>query len=123
MAALLFRLREQEREHGPTPYLDTVLAAFASSPHNEKVETRLTGESGHPYEPASLLFEPLSERELEVLHLLEQGDSNQEIAEDLMLALSTVKSHVRNILSKLGASNRTQAVKRARTLGLLPDEP
>jgi LuxR family maltose regulon positive regulatory protein len=123
MAALLFRLREQEREHGPTPYLDTVLAAFASSPNNGKIETRLTGESGHPYEPASLLLEPLSERELEVLRLLEQGASNQEIAKDLMLALSTVKSHVRNILSKLGASNRTQAVKRARTLGLLPDEP
>ena len=70
-----------------------------------------------------LHFEPLSERELEVLRLLEQGASNQEIAKDLMLALSTVKSHVRNILSKLGASNRTQAVKRARTLGLLPDEP
>ncbi len=69
------------------------------------------------------LLEPLSERELEVLRLLEQGASNQEIAEGLVLALSTVKSHVRNILSKLGVSNRTQAVKRAHTLGLLPDKP
>jgi len=62
----------------------------------------------------------LSERELEVLRLLEQGASNQEIAQGLVLALSTVKSHVRTILAKLEASNRTQAVKRARTLGL-PD--
>ena len=46
-----------------------------------------------------------------------------EIAEALVLALSTVKSHVRNILSKLEVSNRTQAVKRARNLGLLPDKP
>ena len=71
----------------------------------------------------SPLLEPLSARELEVLRLLEQGASNQEIAEDLVLALSTVKSHVRSILSKLGVSNRTQAVKRARTVGLLPDQP
>jgi LuxR family maltose regulon positive regulatory protein len=63
----------------------------------------------------------LSERELEVLRLMEQGASNQEIAENLLLALSTVKSHVGTILSKLGVSNRTQAVKRARTLGLFLD--
>ena len=123
MAALLSRLREQERKQGPTPYLDTVLAAFAPSPRNDKAETRLTGGSDHQYEPASPPFEPLSERELEVLRLLEQGASNQEIAEALVLALSTVKSHVGTILSKLGVSNRTQAVKRARTVGLLPDQP
>ncbi|MFL5586406.1 MAG: LuxR C-terminal-related transcriptional regulator, partial [Ktedonobacteraceae bacterium] len=123
MAALLSRLREQERKQGPTSYLDTVLAAFAHSPHNDKAETRLTGGSNHRYEPISPLLEPLSERELEVLRLMEQGASNQEIAEALVLALSTVKSHVGTILSKLGVSNRTQAVKRARTVGLLPDQP
>jgi len=125
MADLLARLWEQERKQGSTPYLDLVLAAFAPSPRNDKAETRLIGRSGHPLrdEPISPLFEPLSERELEVLCLMEQGASNQEIAEVLVLALSTVKSHVRTILSKLGASNRTQAVKRARTLGLLSDQP
>jgi LuxR family maltose regulon positive regulatory protein len=123
MAALLSRLWEQERKQGPTPYLDTVLAAFAPSPRNDKAETGLTGGSDHQYEPMSPLLEPLSERELEVLRLMEQGASNQEIAENLVLALSTVKSHVRNILSKLGASNRTQAVRLARTLGLLLDRP
>jgi LuxR family maltose regulon positive regulatory protein len=119
MELLLSHLRKQ----GSTPYLDTVLAAFATSPHNGK--TRLAGESGHPlrYGPMSTFLEPLSERELEVLRLMEQGASNQEIAEGLVLALSTVKSHVRNILSKLGVSNRTQAVKQARTFGLFPDKP
>jgi LuxR family maltose regulon positive regulatory protein len=71
----------------------------------------------------SPLLQPLSERELEVLRLMEQGASNQEIAENLVLALSTVKSHVGTILSKLGVSNRTQAVRRARTLGLFLDRP
>jgi len=123
MAALLSRLREQERKQGPTSYLDTVLAAFAPSPRNGKAEKRLTGESDHQYGPMSPLLEPLSERELEVLRLMEQGASNQEIAENLVLALSTVKSHVGTILSKLGVSNRTQAVKRARTLGLFLDRP
>ena len=123
MAALLSRLREQEREHRPTPYLDTVMAAFASSQHNQKVERWRTSESDHTYDLTSPLFEPLSDRELEVLRLMEQGASNQEIAENLVLALSTVKSHVRTILSKLGARNRTQAVKRARSLGLLSDQP
>ena len=122
MELLLSQLREQERKQGSTPYLDSVLAAFAPSPRHEKVEARRATGTGHPLreEPTSALLEPLSERELEVLRLLEQGASNQEIAQGLVLALSTVKSHVRTILAKLEASNRTQAVKRARTLGL-PD--
>ena len=125
MELLLSQLREQERKQGPTPYLDSLLAAFAPSPRHEKVEVRRVSGTGHPPrdEPTSALLEPLSERELEVLRLLEQGASNQEIAQCLVLALSTVKSHVRTILAKLEASNRTQAVKRARTLGLLPDQP
>jgi LuxR family transcriptional regulator, maltose regulon positive regulatory protein len=125
MAALLSRLRQQERKQGPTPYVDTVLAAFAPSPRHDKAETRLAGGPGHPlrHKLTSPLLVPLSERELEVLRLLEEGASNQEIAESLVLALSTVKSHVHTILSKLGVTNRTQAVKRARTLGLLPDKP
>lgn len=65
------------------------------------------------------LVEPLSARELEVLHLVANGQSNREIAQELTLALGTVKSHVHNILQKLDADNRTQAVTRARTLHLL----
>lgn len=125
IADLLFRLREQERKHGSSTYLDTVLAAFPTSPSSDYAGTRLSGRPGHSlkHEPAKPHAEPLSARELEVLRLLEQGASNQEIARSLVLALSTVKSHVRTILTKLGVSNRTQAVKRARMLGLLSDKP
>ena|SRR5438552_539479 len=65
------------------------------------------------------LLDPLSERELEVLHLIAIGDSNYEIAEQLVVAVSTVKRHVSNIFSKLGATNRTQAVARARDFSIL----
>jgi LuxR family maltose regulon positive regulatory protein len=65
------------------------------------------------------LAEPVSERELEVLSLLADGLSNQEIAARLYLSLHTVKAHARNIYAKLGVSSRTQAVARGRALGLL----
>ena len=66
-----------------------------------------------------MLAEPLTGRELQVLALLAAGTSNQQIASELVVALETVKKHVSHILSKLGAANRTQAVARARALGLL----
>lgn len=65
------------------------------------------------------LIEPLSERELEVLQLVAEGLSNREIAQQLFLALSTVKGHNRIIYSKLQVSRRTEAVAKARELGLL----
>jgi LuxR family maltose regulon positive regulatory protein len=61
----------------------------------------------------------LSSRELEVLRLLAAGRANREIATQLFLSLHTVKKHVTHILDKLGAGNRTEAVARARDLGLL----
>ena len=69
--------------------------------------------------PAQPLIEPLSPRELEVLHLMAAGLSNQEMCERLFLALSTVKGHNRTIFGKLQVQRRTEAVARARTLGLL----
>jgi len=65
------------------------------------------------------LIEPLTERELEVLRLIAQGLSNREIGERLFLALSTVKGHTRIIFDKLQVQRRTEAVARARELGLL----
>jgi len=65
------------------------------------------------------LAEPLSLRELEVLALLAEGLSNQEIADRLTIAPGTVKNHVSNILSKLNARDRAQAVLQAKELGLL----
>jgi LuxR family maltose regulon positive regulatory protein len=61
----------------------------------------------------------LSHRELEVLQLIAQGLSNQEIGERLFLALDTVKGHNRKIFDKFQVERRTEAVARARELGLL----
>jgi LuxR family maltose regulon positive regulatory protein len=66
------------------------------------------------------LVEPLSNREVEILTHIAEGDTNQEIAQNLHLSLYTVKSHARNIYSKLGVKNRTEAVSKARLLGILP---
>jgi LuxR family transcriptional regulator, maltose regulon positive regulatory protein len=66
------------------------------------------------------MAEPLTDREVEVLRLLAAGRSNQRIAHELVVALDTVKKHVTHILGKLGATNRTEAVARARQLGLIP---
>ena len=65
------------------------------------------------------LVEPLSDRELEVLRLIAQGLSNREISERLFLAVITVKGHNRNIFRKLQVRRRTEAIARARELGLL----
>jgi ATP/maltotriose-dependent transcriptional regulator MalT len=69
---------------------------------------------------AQALIEPLSKRELEVLHLIALGETNQEIAGQLIVAAGTVKAHTASIYRKLDVANRTQAVARARQLGILP---
>jgi LuxR family maltose regulon positive regulatory protein len=70
--------------------------------------------------PSQPLIEPLSPRELEVLHLIAQGRTNKEIAGQLVVAPGTVKAHTSHIYRKLDVTNRTEAVARARQLGLLP---
>ncbi|MBN1217331.1 MAG: LuxR family transcriptional regulator [Anaerolineae bacterium] len=89
-------------------YIDKLLAAFGKQ---------------KDVHPSSLipqpLPEPLSQRELEVLQLIAQGLSNSEISERLFLALSTVKGHNRRIYGKLQVQRRTEAIARARELGLL----
>ncbi len=67
----------------------------------------------------NVLVEPLSERELEVLRLVAAGLSNREIGERLVVSPGTAKTHVHNIFGKLGASNRAQAVARAKELSLI----
>lgn len=86
-----------------------------------KLETENRKQAQTPQTPGAYtaLVEPLSPRELEILRLIGQGYTNQEIAEHLVVTLHTVKKHSSNIYSKLGVRNRTQAVARARELGLL----
>jgi LuxR family maltose regulon positive regulatory protein len=68
------------------------------------------------------LIEPLTAREMEVLRLIAEGDSNRTIAEKLVITVSAVKKHTGNIFGKLNVNSRTQAVARARQLRLLPAE-
>ncbi len=70
--------------------------------------------------PTSNLVQPLSQRELEVLHLIALGKTNQEIARQLIVSPGTVKAHTASIYRKLEVANRTEAVARARDLGILP---
>jgi LuxR family transcriptional regulator, maltose regulon positive regulatory protein len=98
--------------HGVSPhYVGALLAAFRAG---------LPATSAGPQTtPAHLLYEALTERELEVLHLIDAGLSNREIASRLYVSLNTVRTHTKNLYSKLGVHSRTQAITRARDLGLL----
>jgi LuxR family maltose regulon positive regulatory protein len=115
MRVLLCKLREKQRKVGATPYLDHVLAAFPKpsqmSPSPSKRRAKQT--------QAQPLLEPVSERELQVLQLMAKGASNQEIAQELVIAVDTVKRHVSHIFAKLGVHNRMQAARQAQVLGLL----
>jgi LuxR family maltose regulon positive regulatory protein len=68
---------------------------------------------------SSSLAEPLSERELEVLRLLAAGYKYKEVAERLVITMNTVRSHTKNVYSKLNVNNRTQAITRAKELNML----
>jgi ATP/maltotriose-dependent transcriptional regulator MalT len=93
-------------------YLGKVLSVCKAEEHKSEVTSSLPP-------PAQPLIEPLSRRELEVLQLIAQGLSNQEMSERLVLALETVKGHNKKIFGKLQVQRRTEAVARARELGLL----
>jgi LuxR family maltose regulon positive regulatory protein len=121
MAALLARLvatkhpRPVVQDSGVPPnYLGRLLAGFGQASSHR---ARPAGHAGAIV--VAGLAEPLTERELEVLELLATGTSNRQIADELVVTVETVKKHVSHILDKLQAANRTQAVARARKLGLL----
>jgi len=114
------QLLRDAASHGVLPgYVGQLLAALDT-------ETPWPAEYGHdsscPYSPLSRpqpLIEPLSQRELGILTLIAQGLSNREIGARLFLALDTVKGHNRRIFDKLQVQSRTEAIARARQLGLL----
>ncbi len=102
-------------ERGKTRDINTaikeIIADFSDSAEHGKESSRLTIHK--------LLIEVLSERELEVLRLVAEGHSNQEIADRLVIGVSTVKKHINHIYDKLDAKNRTQAVALARERQIL----
>jgi LuxR family maltose regulon positive regulatory protein len=121
MAELLSKFLEVQRKgrravsRGTAPgYVSRLLAAFDVSEHRTGPRGKTSSDTR-----AQPLIDPLSERELEVLHLLARGLSNPEIAQELVVARSTVRSHVKSIYSKLSVHKRWDAVQRARDLGLL----
>jgi LuxR family maltose regulon positive regulatory protein len=121
MAALLHKLlvgRPQERlaaaDAVPREYLARLADAF------EQAALPIRPPVGRGGVVVAGLVEPLTARELEVLQLLAVGAPNRAIAERLVVTPETVKKHLSHLFDKLGAANRTQAVARARQLGLLP---
>jgi LuxR family maltose regulon positive regulatory protein len=120
--APMAQLLSEATAHGMMPdYMGKLLAAFEAEKQKSKDLSSL------PLPPLvqpliaqrAIAIEPLSQRELEILQLIAQGRSNREISERLFLALDTVKGHNQRIFGKLQVQRRTEAVARARELGLL----
>jgi LuxR family maltose regulon positive regulatory protein len=111
--ASMARLLRQAGSQGIAPaYVAKLLAAFA---REESAEA--DAESSYPH--TQPLIEPLSERELQVLRLLATGLSNPEVADELYIAVSTVRSHCKSIYGKLNVHRRWDAIQRAQELGLI----
>ena len=119
MAALLARLITAQRAGGaaaevPLGCLARLQRAFDTG------HTRPGSGSAAASPAVPGLVEQLTGREVEVLTMLAAGRSNPAIASELVVTLDTVKKHVSHVMAKLGAANRTEAVARARELGLIP---
>jgi LuxR family transcriptional regulator, maltose regulon positive regulatory protein len=111
--APMAKLLQAGRAQGIAPnYISKLLAAFPTTEVAEAPHAVINPQS-------STVLEPLTERELEILHLIAEGLSNQAIAERLIIAVSTVKRHINNLFGKLAVESRTQALVRARELRLL----
>jgi len=97
--------------HSNSAYINQLLNAFTlEQTHDKGIKPTISTDA---------LVEPLSNREIEVIQCIAEGLTNSRIAQRLFISLTTVKTHTRNIYSKLGINSRTQAVARARALGIL----
>ena len=100
-------------------YTNKIIAAFPGQPPPSAALEARSVTQVEVQNPNQNLVEPLSQRELEVLRLIAAGLSNAAIAEQLMVSVGTVKTHLKHIYGKLAVQSRTQAVAQARTLRLL----
>jgi LuxR family maltose regulon positive regulatory protein len=121
MAALLARLIAAQRSGSGFGAVAEVPLGCLARLQRALAAPGVAPDAGRPSVTAAPgLIDPLTSRELEVLEMLAAGSSNQVIASQLVVTLDTVKKHVSHVLGKLGAANRTEAVARARELGLIP---
>ncbi len=111
MAELLKRLEKNQGTPERKQYIRKLLSAFDH-------RSGITSEGKNQKDDTQSLIEPLSERELEVLRLLRTDMKGPEIARELMVSLSTVRTHTQNIYSKLGMNDRRAAVRRAEELNM-----
>ena len=107
-------LTQLPHEQGTAHYVSQLLVAFGTQPPQEKRGAVLAAATS-----SALPLTTFSPREIEILRLIQEGHSNQNIGERLFVSLSTVKWHNQNIFSKLDVQRRTEAVARARQLNLL----
>jgi LuxR family maltose regulon positive regulatory protein len=120
LALLTLHSQQHEVAASTTAYIAKLLAAFEQE--QQAASTSAVAAPTPARQALTISSAPsasLTHREQEILRLLAAGASNQDIAQTLVIALSTVKKHVGNLLGKLGAASRTQAVARARALSLL----
>ena len=104
-------------------FIDSLIAELLPKPQNVRQRPAPTMAPNELYDASDRPFEEnitLSTREIEILTLIAEGKSNKEISAELYLALNTVKRHAYNIYTKLDVNRRTQAVSKARRLGLIP---
>jgi LuxR family maltose regulon positive regulatory protein len=117
MRRLLLKLRAQLDATALQLYAEQVVQAFNAQRRPAQASLPRLSTSVTP--TGAQLVEPLTARELEILHLVYEGLSNREIAAQLVVTLGTVKKHLNNIFGKLGATSRTQALVAARAHDLL----
>ncbi len=126
-SSMMQLLREASAREIMPDYTNKLLAAFeaekqpvlAASPGKSDDKPDLPPALPEGHRDVEPLIESLSQRELKILQLIAQGLSNREIGERLFLALDTIKGHNRKIFDKLQVQSRTEAIARARELGLL----
>ena len=116
---MLFRLLNGPPGHHWASLRNVATRQQAGSGGNSSSAGEPTGGAGSGTAVPGLV-EQLTSRELEVLEMRAAGRPNRAIAGQLVVTLDTIKKHVSHVLGKLGAANRTEAVTRARELGLIP---